>query len=55
MCPPEQHIFSDDHLWLLLSVPAYIRETEKWTSSDWKVPYCDEGEATVFEHLETGT
>jgi N,N'-diacetylchitobiose phosphorylase len=50
--PPEQHIFSDDHLWLLLSVPAYIRETGEMDFLGLKVPYCDEGEATVFEHLK---
>lgn len=49
--PKEDHIFSDDHLWLLLSVPAYVKETGDTAFLDQKVPYCDKGEDTVFEHL----
>ena len=32
--PEEGRIFSDDHLWLLLSIPAYLKETgtlPSWT------------------------
>ncbi|HEX2954204.1 MAG TPA: glycosyl transferase, partial [Bacillota bacterium] len=49
---PEKNIFSDDHLWLLLSVPAYIKETGDFGFLDIKVPYADKGEASVFDHLQ---
>jgi len=51
--PKEEHIFSDDHLWLLLSIPAYIKETGDESFLDQSVPYCDRDEATVYEHLKT--
>ena len=50
--PPDAQIFSDDHLWLLISVPAYIKETGDLAFLDEKIPYCDKGEASVFEHLK---
>jgi N,N'-diacetylchitobiose phosphorylase len=50
--PPAEHIFSDDHLWLLLSVPAYIKETGDMAFLKESIPYCDKDEATVFEHLK---
>lgn len=49
--PPDAHIFSDDHLWLLLAVPAYIRETGDTAFLDSVVPYCDRDEDTVYGHL----
>ena len=48
----EKHIYSDDHLWLLLAVPAYIRETGDMNFLDSSVPYADKGEATIYEHLK---
>jgi N,N'-diacetylchitobiose phosphorylase len=50
--PPDNHIFSDDHLWLLLSVPAYLKETGDMAFLDTVVPYTDKGEATVYDHLK---
>ena len=50
--PPDRNIFSDDHLWLLISVPAYIRETGDSAFLDESIPYCDKDEASVFEHLK---
>ena len=44
-------IYSDDHLWLLLSIPAYLRETGEAAFLAERVPYCDEGEAAVYDHL----
>ncbi len=44
--------FSDDHLWLLLAVPAYIRETGDAAFLHQEVPYADEGSATVLLHLK---
>ena len=50
--PPEAHIFSDDHLWLLISIPAYLKETGDMAFLDQTVPYCDKGEDTVYNHMK---
>ena len=50
--PPEDRIFSDDHLWLLLSVPAYLKETGDFPFLDLMVPYADQGTASVYTHLK---
>lgn len=44
--------FSDDHLWLLLAVPAYIKETGDIAFLSQVVEYADEGSGTVYEHLK---
>jgi len=44
-------IFSDDHLWPLLAVPAYLKETGDFAFLDEAVPFADEGQASVYEHL----
>jgi N,N'-diacetylchitobiose phosphorylase len=46
------HIFSDDHLWMLLSVPAYLKETGDMAFLRVKVPFADKGQATVYDHLK---
>ncbi len=45
--------FSDDPLWMILSVAAYIKETGDWTILDEQVPYDnDESKAqSMLEHL----
>ncbi len=43
--------FSDDHLWLLVTVPAYIRETGDFAILSETVSYADAGSASVWEHL----
>ncbi len=47
--------FYDDHLWLVLSVCAYIRETGDATILDAEVGYADQpgSRDTVLHHLET--
>jgi len=45
-------VWSDDHLWLLLAVPAYLRETGEFAFLDERVPYADAGESSVYAHLE---
>ena len=50
--PPEAQIYSDDHLWLLLSIPAYLKETGDMVFLDTAVPYADRGEDTVYRHLQ---
>lgn len=47
----EQH-FSDDHLWLLIAIPAYLRETGHYGFLDEVVIFADEGRASVYEHLK---
>jgi N,N'-diacetylchitobiose phosphorylase len=47
----EAEIFSDDHLWLLLTVPQYIRETGDFEFLDETVEFADEGSAPVIDHL----
>lgn len=43
---------SDDHLWCILSVCNYIKETGDIDFIQEKVPFFDGGSATVLEHLE---
>ena len=43
--------FSDDHLWLLLAVPAYVRETGDSAFLSEVIQFADRGEGTVLEHL----
>ncbi len=45
---------SDDHLWSILSVCNYVRETGDTDFLFTSVPYVDGGEASVLEHLEQG-
>ncbi len=45
---------SDDHLWSVLSVCNYVRETGNFAFLDEVLPYADGGSATVLEHLEKG-
>lgn len=49
--PEPGRIFSDDHLWLLLSVTAYLKETGDFAFLEEKVAFADQDEATVYEHL----
>jgi N,N'-diacetylchitobiose phosphorylase len=43
---------SDDVLWLVVSVCEYVKETGDVALFDERLPYADEGEATVYEHLK---
>jgi len=43
--------FSDDHLWLVIAVCAYLKETGDVAYLDEEVPYYDEGAASVWGHL----
>jgi N,N'-diacetylchitobiose phosphorylase len=47
----EAHVFSDDHLWILLSVTAYIKETADKKFLSQKVEFADKGAGTVYKHL----
>ena len=48
----QERIFSDDHLWCLVSVTAYLKETGDLAFLDEAVPYADEGSGSVYEHLK---
>lgn len=43
--------FSDDHLWLVISVCAYLRETGDFGYLDQRVSYQDGGEDTIWAHM----
>ena len=43
---------SDDHLWLVPSVCQYVKETGDHAFFAERIPFADEGEATVYEHLK---
>ena len=43
--------FSDDHLWLVISVCAYLRETGDFGYLDQFVSYQDGGEDTIWAHM----
>lgn len=49
--PERPQWFCDDHLWLVIGVCAYVRETGDVAYLDEVVPFADGGEATVREHL----
>lgn len=45
-------VCSDDHLWIVASVCEYVKETGDFAFFDEVVPFADEGQATVYEHLK---
>jgi len=47
-----EHVCSDDALWLVVSICEYVKETGEVAFLDEVVPFADEGEATVYEHLK---
>jgi len=49
-----EHTCSDDHLWLIPSICDYVKETGETEFFDQVLPFCDEGEATVWEHMKRG-
>lgn len=49
---PRERIYSDDHLWLLIAVPSYIKETGDFSILDEVVEYADKGADTVYNHLK---
>jgi cellobiose phosphorylase len=44
--------FCDDHLWLLMAVCAYLRETGDFSYLEEHLPYSDHREETVWEHMQ---
>ncbi len=49
--PNDEDYRSDDCLWFFNAVPAYVGETGDLAFYRRVLPFADEGEATVFEHL----
>ncbi len=47
-----EHACSDDALWIVASVCEYVKETGDTALFDEVIPFADEGEATVYEHLK---
>ena len=45
-------VCSDDALWLVVSICEYVKETGETALFDEVVPFADEGQATVFDHLK---
>ena len=43
--------YSDDHLWLVIAVCAYVRETGDTAYLDQVVPYCDGGQDSIVGHM----
>ncbi len=43
--------FSDDHLWLVIAVCAYLRETGDFGYLDQEVPYVDRAAESVWGHM----
>ncbi len=53
------HHYSDDHLWIVLAVCGYLKETGDWGFLDETLPFYEKGEdelplqtARVYEHLK---
>jgi N,N'-diacetylchitobiose phosphorylase len=42
---------SDDHLWLVPSICEYVKETGELSFFDEVVPFCDQGEDTIYGHM----
>jgi len=47
-----EHTCSDDALWQVVTICEYVKETGEVALFDEIVPFADEGEATVYEHLK---
>ncbi|KAF0135129.1 MAG: cepB [Candidatus Saganbacteria bacterium] len=45
--------YSDDHLWIVLAVCAYIKETGNFSFLNETIPYIQGGNTSVLEHLES--
>jgi N,N'-diacetylchitobiose phosphorylase len=47
-----EDVCSDDALWIVVSVCEFVKETGDLAFFDHVVPFADQGEATVYEHLK---
>ena len=46
------NVCSDDALWIVVSICEFVKETGDLSFFDEIVPFADQGEATVYEHLK---
>ncbi len=49
---PQMQFFSDDHLWLILAVCEYIKETGDMTVLDERAKFVEGSTASLYEHLK---
>jgi N,N'-diacetylchitobiose phosphorylase len=47
-----EHVCSDDALWIVVTACEYVKETGDVALFDQVLPFADEGEATIYEHLK---
>ncbi|MDZ7261184.1 MAG: GH116 family glycosyl hydrolase [candidate division KSB1 bacterium] len=47
-----EDVCSDDALWLVVSICEFVKETGDIAFFDQVVPFADQGEATVYEHIK---
>jgi len=52
--PIQPHHYSDGPAWIAPTIAAYLKETGDRAFLDEVVPFLDDGEATVFEHMLRG-
>ncbi|MDA3798483.1 MAG: hypothetical protein PF692_05310 [Kiritimatiellae bacterium] len=52
--PLQPHHYSDGPAWITPTVEAYLKETGDVAMLEEKVPYLDQGEATVLDHMLRG-
>ena len=46
------HTCSDDHLWIVPSICEFVKETGDLSFFEEVIPFCDSGEATIWEHMK---
>ncbi len=47
-----EHVCSDDALWIVVTICEYVKETGDIALFDEIVPFADQGDGTVYEHLK---
>lgn len=50
--PKPEEYRCDDALWLFQTVPQYLKESGEWEFLDEVVPYADQDQGTVYDHLK---
>jgi len=50
--PDRPQWFCDDHLWLVMAVCAYLRETGDFSYLEERLPYADGGDEIVWGHMQ---
>jgi len=50
--PVDRHHYSDGPVWIALAIDTYLKETRDFAFLDEVVPFFDEGEGTVYDHIK---